>query len=100
MLHIINKSPFEKNALESCLRLATSGDHVLLIEDAVVTAIENNRFQSIITSAQQGLTFYVLQPDLAARGLQHKPTINNVISVDYDGFVDLTAEHHPVQSWL
>ena len=39
MLHTVNKSPFERNALESCLRLAASGASVLLIEDGVVAAL-------------------------------------------------------------
>ena len=39
MLHTVNKSPFERNALESCLRLAASGSSVLLIEDGVIAAL-------------------------------------------------------------
>lgn len=100
MLHIVNKSPFEKNALESCLRLASEGDHVLLIEDAVVSAVANNRFEKLIQNAQAHLTFYVLGPDLTARGLGNKSLVSNVSVIDYGEFVDLTEAHHPVQSWL
>ena len=100
MLHIVNKSPFEKNSLESCLRLVSAGDHILLIEDAVVAAIENSRFQQLIIDAQALSTFYVLSPDLDARGLGNKQLISGIALVNYDGFVDLTAAHHPVQSWL
>ena len=38
MLHIVNKSPTQTNALQSCLRLAKSGHALLLIEDAVYAA--------------------------------------------------------------
>ena len=40
MLHTINKSPFEKNSFDSCLRLAGVGSAILLIEDAVYAAVE------------------------------------------------------------
>ena len=29
MLHIVNKSPFEKNSLDSCLRMAQPGQALL-----------------------------------------------------------------------
>ncbi|MEE8289418.1 MAG: DsrH/TusB family sulfur metabolism protein, partial [Nitrosomonadaceae bacterium] len=35
VLHIINKSPFEKNSLDTCLRLAKKGSAILFIEDAI-----------------------------------------------------------------
>ena len=38
MLHLVNKSPFDRNALDSCLRLANPGSSVLLIEDGVYAA--------------------------------------------------------------
>ena len=38
MLHIVNKSPLERNALESCLRVAQGGA-LLLTEDAVYAAM-------------------------------------------------------------
>ncbi|MCP4411990.1 MAG: sulfurtransferase complex subunit TusB, partial [Gammaproteobacteria bacterium] len=31
MLHTVNKSPFERNTLKSCLRIAKPGSAVLLI---------------------------------------------------------------------
>lgn len=37
-LHTVNKSPFEKNALKSCLGHLCSGDAVLMIEDGVFGA--------------------------------------------------------------
>ncbi|MDP1898608.1 MAG: DsrH/TusB family sulfur metabolism protein, partial [Sulfurimicrobium sp.] len=35
MLHIVNKSPLERNALDSALRMIKPGSTILLIEDAV-----------------------------------------------------------------
>ena len=44
MLHIINKSPLSNCSLDSCLRVAESGD-ILLIEDAVFAATAGNAFE-------------------------------------------------------
>jgi tRNA 2-thiouridine synthesizing protein B len=39
MLHTVNKSPTDRNSLESCIRLAKKGGSVLLIEDGVYGAM-------------------------------------------------------------
>ena len=39
-LNLINKSPFERNCLESCLRLANGDSSILFIEDGVYAALE------------------------------------------------------------
>ena len=45
-------------------------------------------------------SFYVMGPDVKARGLGEDKLINGIQVVDYNGFVDLTTEHDAVQSWL
>ena len=101
MLHIVNKSPFERNALAACLRLAAGGSSVLLIEDGVIGAADNARFGGEVTAAMdKGLKFFVLLPDARARGLGEQRLLDGVETVDYGGFVDLVANHDNVQSWL
>jgi len=100
MLHMINKSPFERNALDSCLRVAKSGASVLLLEDGVYAALANASHAEKITSRMEDFNFYVLGPDVAARGLSDLPLIEGMKTVDYEGFVDLVAEHDVSQSWL
>lgn len=100
MLHLVNKSPTEKNALNSCLRLATTGSSVLLIEDGVYAALENTSSTTAISEHMDSLRFYVLGPDVSARGLDDKPLISGINVIDYDGFVDLVVEHDTSQSWL
>jgi len=46
------------------------------------------------------LTFYVLGPDVSARGLDDVPILDGFNVVDYGGFVDLVVEHEATQSWL
>ncbi len=98
MLHIINKSPLTNAALESCLRVAQSGD-ILLIEDAVYAATLGNAFAEKIQAAMENFKVYVLQPDLEARGLADR-LVAGISAVDYDGFVELTVANKNCQSWL
>ena len=98
MLHIVNKSAAERNALDSCLRVAQGGA-ILLIEDAVYAATKGNEAESRLREAQAHLKVYALAPDLEARGM-HDRVMDGVTTVDYGGFVDLVTEHKNCQSWL
>ena len=100
MLHIVNKSPFERAALDSCLRLAKTGSSILLIEDGVYAALQDSAHTEKMASRMEDFSFYVLGPDVAARGLEDTPLIGGFTVVDYEGFVDLVAEHDVTQSWL
>jgi tRNA 2-thiouridine synthesizing protein B len=97
MLHIINKSPYENNSLDSCLRVAQGGD-VLLIEDAVYAAIGGTAGTQV-SEAMKQFRFHVLQPDLEARGIADK-VMAGVNKVDYAGFVELVEKNENCQSWL
>jgi tRNA 2-thiouridine synthesizing protein B len=100
MLHTVNKSPFEKNSLETCLRLAEDNSSILLIEDGVYGALHNTSFESSIINAQKTIKLYVLGPDLKARGLDKSSLISNIEIIDYKEFVKLTVENDKVQNWL
>lgn len=102
MLHIVNKSPFERNALRSCLAHALSGDAVLLIEDAVIGAVSGTSVAAELQQAINGnsVSIYALGPDLAARGVKAERMLEGIQVVDYAGFVDLTVANEKTQSWL
>ena len=100
LLHTVNKSPFEKGSLDTCLRLAKQGSTILLIEDAVYAAMRGTVIESRISEAMKRYSVYALQSDLKARGLDEDRLLNGIKVVDYGGFVDLVAEHDTVQSWF
>lgn len=100
MLHTVNKSPFEKNSLDTCLRLAKEGSSVLLIEDAVYAAMKGTVLEDKVKKATSSVQIYVLGPDLKARGLDEGRVVDGIAVVDYGGFVDLAAESDKVVSWL
>ena len=100
LLHTVNKSPFERNTLESCLRVAKDGAGVLLIEDGVYAALDNTSVADLIKKRIGGVKFYVLGPDVEARGLGNKGLIDGIETVDYAGFVDLVEKHSATQAWM
>ncbi len=99
MLHTVNKSPFDHNAFETCLKYAKQGSAVLLIEDGVYAAAKGTAVSKQLQDALKTVPIYALKPDVEARGMQGR-VLDGVKLVDYGGFVDLVAEHNTVQSWL
>ncbi len=100
ILHTVNKSPYEKSSLDSCLKVAKSGSAVLLIEDGVYAALKGAARESQVKEAAQNVKLYVLGPDLSARGMTDDRVIEGIEIVDYAGFVDLAAEYDKVNAWL
>ena len=89
MLHTVNKSPTERNALESCLKYLKKGSAVLLIEDGVYGALKGTATTKMVEQALKSFPIYALDR-----------VIDGIKLVDYSGFVDLVAEHPTVQAWL
>jgi tRNA 2-thiouridine synthesizing protein B len=99
MLHTVNKSPFDRNSLETCLAHAQAGGAILLIEDGIYGALEGTTISAKVKEVMRKAPVYALAPDVEARGMAGR-LIAGVKLVDYSGFVDLVAEHKTVQSWL
>ncbi len=100
ILHTVNKSPFERNALESCLGHAQPGDAVLLMEDAVIAAVAGPAIAGKIADAAKQFRLHVLGPDLKARGFDPASVAAGVTVIDYEGFVELAAANKAVNAWL
>lgn len=100
MLHTVNKSPFERESLDTCFRLARQGSDVLLIEDAVYAALAGTRIEAAVRDALQRYSIFALKEDIEARGIDPQALIPGIETVDYGGFVDLAVRNDSVQSWL
>ena len=98
MLHIINKSPYDRPALDSALATGEAGA-ILLIEDGVYAAAKGGAEENKIKAAMGKFKFYALNVDLDARGIADR-VIDGISVVDYGGFVDLVADNKTCQSWL
>ena len=99
VLHTVNKSPFERNGLESCLRYVQKGSSVLLIEDGVYGAMSGTAASNAVKAAMGNCAVYALEPDVAARGISGK-LLDGIKLVDYAGFVDLVTKHDTTSAWL
>jgi tRNA 2-thiouridine synthesizing protein B len=97
MLYMVNKSPLMFGNLESMLRIAPSGEPILLYEDGVYAAAAGAASADLIRHALEQHPVYALQADLEARGLAR--LVDGVQVIDYDGFVELVEQHHVVP-WL
>ena len=100
VLHIVNKSPYERNSLDTCLRLARADSSILLIEDGIYAVSKNAAAADKMQAALGKHRIYALEPDLKARGIAADMLLDGISLVDYDGFVELTTEHDKLQSWL
>ena len=99
MLHTVNKSPYQSDALTTCFGLAQPGSAVLLIEDGIYGAMTNTKFSAAVVIAQQCCAIYVLEPDLQARGFNSDCIMNAIQAIDYDVFVSLVEANSVVQAW-
>jgi len=100
VLHIVNKSPFDRNSLDSCLRLAKADSAILLIEDGIYAVRKNSAAADRLQQTLASHPVYALEADLQARGVNTDNMIDGISLVDYDGFVKLTTEYDKLQSWL
>ena len=62
--------------------------------------MKNTSIESSVINAQKTNKFFVLGPDLKARGLDKSSLISNIEIIDYKEFVKLTVENDKVQNWL
>ena len=100
MLHIVNKSPLERNALESLpahrrARRRRAADRGRRLR--APPAAPRSRRQ--VNEALARFRIYALLPDLEARAVADR-VIDGVATIDYAGFVDLVAQSKACQSWL
>lgn len=95
MLHILSRTPIDLAILER----TSTGDMVILIEDAVIEALAtspNSQHWQLILQSQR---VCVLAADLAVRGLASDQILNGIEIVDYQGFVQLTINNEVIHSW-
>ncbi|OLQ78789.1 sulfurtransferase TusB [Photobacterium proteolyticum] len=96
MLHTISTSPFQTQDLQRCLQYLRPDDEILLLQDAVSAGIEKNSWCEAIKKS--GVKIYLLEADLAARGLTDKVD-NSINVIDFKGFVSITEQHESQLKW-
>lgn len=97
MLYTVNKSGTDSHALAACIERACEGDVILLIENAVFSAVKlqtSTAFQNL----NEGVSVFVLMPDMLARGLAVERCYEFIQPVDYAGFVELVEKNNPIRA--
>ncbi|GGI75842.1 sulfurtransferase TusB [Shewanella hanedai] len=92
ILHHIQTSPAQDNALATCLRYIDKQDTVLLSGNAV-NALLLNTWQHELAQRR----IFILEEDVKARGLTERLSQFNFIN--YEQFVQETLHHDKVISW-
>jgi tRNA 2-thiouridine synthesizing protein B len=95
MLHILSKTPLDLVILERM----TTGDMIILIEDAVIEALINGPCHLHWQHQQQHQKIFVLAADLDIRGLKSDRIVKGIEIIDYQGFVQLTINNEVIHSW-
>lgn len=98
-LHTVNKSPTSSPLLARCMRFAVPQSVVLLIEDGVYGATAAVAGQPPIEPWLASFTWYVLRPDLQARGLPADLLHTAIQPIDDLGFVELALASTRIINW-
>ncbi|HEI8868959.1 TPA: sulfurtransferase complex subunit TusB [Serratia odorifera] len=95
MLFTLSRSPLQCD-LPALLRLISSGDALLLLQDGVLAALAGSAPLDLLLNAP--ISLYALEDDLSARGLSGYIS-HNVTVIGYNQFVELTEKHRSQMAW-
>ncbi len=91
-LHCLSAAPGSET-FSRCLRIANSGDAVLLMGDACYAVLSDSDYASALSNCAASVS--VLAVDAAARGLSGEA----IQTTDSEGFVALTEAHQKQLAW-
>ncbi len=95
MLHLIFQSPIETAVLER----TDAGDVLVFLENSVLRILQNGTLADTLTKQLNTRGLYVLEDDLAVRGIDADELLQGIEVIDYAGLVALTVKHPLIQSW-
>lgn len=96
MLHLVFQSPLETATLE---RIGND-DAVLFLENAALCLLKNSVYSSQLTKLLTTSRLFALISDMETRGIAVAELVEGIEVIDYSGWVALTTQHQPVQSWF
>lgn len=92
-LHILNQKP-ESDSFTKCLDVCLENDEIVLIEDAVEAAANEN-LCSLLTKVHH---CYALDEHLVKKIIT-LPQNSKITPISYTDFIELCTRHHPIVSW-
>lgn len=95
MLHILSKTPIDRVILERTV----ADDIILLLEDAVIDALDSGSYRQYWTDNQMQQKIFILAADLEIRGISTESVVTGIHIIDYQGFVQLIIDNEVNFSW-
>lgn len=99
MLHILRHSPHNESRFASCLRAISSGQSLILMEDAVYGLLPGTTARNTLEYLPGTIGLYALDVDLSARGVALDDLPSQVRIINYPMMVELCLEHAKAVSW-
>ena len=97
-LHTFSKSWHDSTWLFEQLGFTSSGDAILLLQDAVLALHSPVTLASFVAKCEaNGITIYALLEDCQLRGIENK--YDSIQLMAYGDFVNLDAEHSKQVAW-
>ena len=94
-LHTLSLPP-NSELLESCARLISDEDSLLLLGDGIYASVVGSKYLNLLDTIN--CKIYALKEDCDLAGLENKIS-KRVAIIDYNGFVSLSAEHEKHIPW-
>tara|TARA_B100000902_G_scaffold333066_1_gene331368 strand:- start:1278 stop:1571 length:294 start_codon:yes stop_codon:yes gene_type:complete len=94
-LHTLSLPP-NSELLESCARLISDEDSLLLLGDGIYASVVGSKHLNLLDTIN--CKIYALKEDCDLAGLENKIS-KGVAIIDYNGFVSLSAEHEKHIPW-
>ena len=99
VLHLVVASPLRSSALGEVLALCRPQDSVVLMQDAAPAAVAAVTLPGDAALRLSRVRAYVVNADLAARGLADAHLRDGLLAIGYADLVDLVASHPLSQTW-
>jgi len=95
VLHLVFK-PLTGPAL---LHRLAPGDDVVFLENGIFALMADGQFAGVVRDNLKVMQFFVLQEQLASRGILHGELVAGIMAIDYPRWVGLTEKNKTIQSW-
>ncbi len=96
MLHLVFK-PLTDTAI---LHRLAANDDVVFLDNGVFSLLAGAPWASALESCALRARLFVLQDQLACRGVSVEALVAGIKTIDYAGWVALTVKNKVIQSWM
>ncbi len=107
IVYLYGFSPRQDDKLRSLLKILKEQIesnmiiNIVLIHDGVIGTTKKEKIPEILRETLDlPINFFILIPDLKARGMDPNNLIDKITGIDYNDFVDLLVDMKKIVSWM